>query len=58
MTTIHPLRPDSAAPDHSVLTDVLFRQEPDEDEEDDEDERKKKEDDDEEDDDTTDGYSE
>jgi hypothetical protein len=55
MTTIPPECPDSGAPDHSVLADVLLRQVPEEEE--DEDDDKDKEDDD--DDDTTDeGYSE
>ena len=61
MTTIHPERPDSAAPDLLPADDILLRQEPDEeeDEEEDEDDRKKEiEDDDDDDDETADGYSE
>jgi hypothetical protein len=56
MSRKRPERPDSAAPDHSVAVDVLFRQEPDEEEEEEDDPEK---DDDDDDDDTTDdGYSE
>jgi len=56
MTRIHPECPDLAAPDHSVYSDLLLRQEPDEEEDEEEDDRKKK--DDEDDDETADGYSE
>jgi hypothetical protein len=57
MTEIHPERADSDPSDHSLASDVLLRQEPDEDEDEEEDEGDGKEDDDE-DDVNDDGYSE
>ena len=58
MSSIHPERPDSVAPDQSVAADILLRQEPDEEEDEDDDKEDDDDDDDDDDDNTDDGYSE
>lgn len=58
MSRLHPECPRARAPHHSLVADVLLREEPDEEEDDEEDEGNRNDDEDDEDDEDEDGYSE